>query len=554
MTTRGREGPNPAADEREPADAIAPTGAVTRRQLLALGAGAMASGALVACADDSAGAGSVGPRFQHGVASGDPLPDGVILWTRLTTPDRGAPAEATWELAAEPTFAVVLQTGAVTTDTQRDFTVKVDVRGLAPATTYYYRFRSGAEVSLVGRTRTAPTGQVARLRFGVASCSSYAQGYFHAYRALARRADLAAVIHLGDYIYEYGSGQYGNARPHEPASEALTLADYRTRHAQYKRDPDLQAVHRQHPFITIWDDHESANNAWRDGAENHTPATEGAWAVRKAAAQRAYSEWMPIRDQDDVAKIWRKLSFGDLVDLVLLDTRLWGRSETSGGLFAPMLPEDPTRSLLGDDQEAWLDQQIAGSTARWKLIAQQVMVANLILMPATGASATVLANPDQWHGYPTARRRFLEFLRSSGHGNVVILTGDIHSSWANELVVDPMDPTQYDPSTGVGAIAVELVTPAITSPGLPPLFQPAVDAARPYNPHLRWFDLVRQGYMVLDVTPERTQGAWFLYTDITKATPLDETFAAAWSVATGSTRLLSDAAAAPPETGPPLAP
>jgi alkaline phosphatase D len=403
-------------------------------------------------------------------------------------------------------------------------------------------------VSPIGRTRTAPVGQVERLRFGVASCSSYAQGYFHAYRALARRSDLAAVLHLGDYIYEYGSGEYGSDRPHEPAHEAVTLADYRTRHAQYKRDPDLQEVHRQHPFITVWDDHEAANNAWRDGAENHMPASEGDWQVRKAAAQRAYAEWMPIREQGDPAKIWRKLAYGDLVDLVMLDTRLWGRSVTTGGLYGPRPAEDPTRTLLGDDQEAWLDQQIAGSTARWKLIGQQVMVANLLLMPDT------IANPDQWHGYPTARRRFIEFLRTSGGGNVVVLTGDIHSSWANELIVDPLNPAEYDPATGAGAAAVELVTPGITSPGLPPLFLPAVEAARPYNPHLRWFDLMRQGYMVLDVTPTRVQGAWYLFADIKKPTTGDEVFAAAWAVASGSTRLVQDAAAAGPAAGPPLAP
>jgi alkaline phosphatase D len=519
---------------------------VTRRELLVgLGAVALAP-ALSGCGDDgTAPAVPSGPRFLHGVASGDPVPDGVILWTRVTAAE---PLMVTWEVAATPDFAVLLLSGTVAAGPERDFTVKVDVRGLMPGQTAYYRFRADTVISPIGRTRTAPVGAVARLRFGVASCSSYAQGYFHAYRALARRADLDAVIHLGDYIYEYGSGQYGADRPHEPSHEAISLADYRTRHAQYKRDPDLQEVHRQHPFITVWDDHESANNAWKDGAENHTPATEGDWGVRKAAAQRAYQEWMPIREQGDPARIWRKLAFGDLADLVMLDTRLWGRTQTSGGLYGPSPPEDPARSLLGDDQEAWLDQQIATSTARWKLIGQQVMVANLILMPGT------IANPDQWHGYPTARRRFLEFLRSSGGGNVVVLTGDIHSSWANELVVDPSNPAEYDPATGAGAIAVELVTPGITSPGLPAPFLPVVDAARPYNPHLRWFDLVRQGYMVLDVTPERVQSAWYHFADIKKAAPVEEVFAAAWAVASGSTRLVQDAAATLPPAGPPLVP
>jgi alkaline phosphatase D len=531
-----------------PEDEPQGAGTVTRRDLLrGLSAVALAPGVLAACDDDGGGT-AAGPRFLHGVASGDPLPEGVILWTRVTPalPTPAAPAVlVTWEVAATPQFAAVLFTGTAMATAERDFTVKVDVRGLAPGQTYYYRFRAEAAVSPIGRTRTAPVGPVARLRFAVASCSSYAQGYFHAYRALARRTDLDAVIHLGDYIYEYGSGQYGSDRPHDPPCEAITLSDYRTRHAQYKRDPDLQEAHRQHPFIPVWDDHESANNAWRDGAENHTPATEGVWADRKAAAQRAYAEWMPLRDQADPARIWRKLAFGDLVDLMMLDTRLWGRSETTGGLFGPSPAEDPTRSLLGDDQEAWLEQQIQGSSARWKLLGQQVMVANLILAPG------MIANPDQWHGYPTARRRFLQFLRGAGGGNVVVLTGDIHSSWANELVVDPLNPAEYDPTTGAGAIAVEFVTPGITSPGLPPVFQPAVAAARPYNPHLRWFDLVQQGYMVLDVTPERAQAAWFLFPDIKKAAPVDESFAAAWAAVSGSTRLVQDPAPAPAVTGAP---
>ncbi|HEY0710056.1 MAG TPA: alkaline phosphatase D family protein, partial [Polyangia bacterium] len=307
-------------------------------------------------------------------------------------------------------------------------------------------------------------------------------------------------------------------------------------HAQYKRDPDLQAVHQQHPFITVWDDHETANNAWSTGAENHQ-STEGAWADRKAAGQRAYAEWMPIRDQAD-GRIWRKLTWGDLADLVMLDTRLWARTTTSSALVGPAPQEEPGATLLGDDQEAWLTQQIVGSNARWKLLGQQVMVANLILQPG------MLANLDQWHGYPAARRRFLDSLRTMNSQNVVVLTGDLHSSWANELIVDPLDPAQYDPAMGRNAVAIEFVTPGITSPGLPPVFLGVVESAKPFNPHLRWFDLVQQGYMVLDVTPERVQAAWFLYASIKQPTATPEQFAAAWSVKSGSTRLEADAAAA----------
>ena len=331
-----------------------PPGSVTRRDLLrgaqALGIATLAPAALSGCGSDAE---PPGPEnlFQHGVASGDPVANGVILWTRVS-PARTDLREVEWEVAVDPSFDSIVASGATLTSVDRDFTVKVDVRGLPPGQTFYYRFRAQQRTSPIGRTRTAPAGSVGRARFGVASCSSFAQGYFHAYRALAARTDLDAVIHLGDYIYESGPGQFGDNRASEPAREATTLADYRTRHAQYKRDPDLQEVHRQHPFISVWDDHETANNAWKDGANNHQPETEGAWAARKAAAQRAYAEWMPIREQQDIGRIWRKLAWGDLADLVLLDTRLWARTTSSGAIVGAPPAENPAASLLGDDQAA----------------------------------------------------------------------------------------------------------------------------------------------------------------------------------------------------------
>jgi alkaline phosphatase D len=541
------QGPGSAELPTETAASGPPRGALSRRELLR---GAQALG-VAALAPLGCGSGdeSPGPEqlFQHGVASGDPLPDGVILWTRLS-PASDKPLDVAWEIASEATFDAVVASGAVPTSDERDFTVKVDARGLQPGQSYFYRFRAREQTSPVGRTRTAPTGPTARARFGVASCSSYAQGYFHAYRALAARADLDAIIHLGDYIYESGPGQFGGARAIEPPREATTLADYRTRHAQYKRDPDLQEVHRQHPFICIWDDHETADNSWRDGALNHQPG-EGSWAARKTAAEQAYAEWMPIRDQDDPGRIWRKLAWGDLADLVLLDTRLWARTATTPGIVGVNPVEVAGATLLGEDQATWLEEQIRTSTARWKLIGQQVMVANLILSPG------MIINLDQWHGYPASRRRLLDFLKTSGPSNVVVLTGDLHTSWANELVLDPGDPAQYDRTTGQGAVAVEFVTPGITSPGLPPTLLGVVDQARPFNPHLRWFDLLRQGYLVLDVIPERVQAAWFLYEDIKLPQPSPERFAAAWAVKTGSLRLEEEGApAAAPDTAPPLAP
>ena len=508
---------------------------------------------LVACSDDGENEdpGPLGPEtlFQHGVASGDPLPDGIILWTRVT-PLTDEPVNVKWELASDARFEKIVDSGTFTTSPERDFTVKVDVGDLSAGTTYYYRFKALRRTSPIGRTRTAPSGTVERLRFAIVSCSSFAHGYFHTYRALAAQLDLDAVLHLGDYIYEYNSGGYGNVREYEPENEILTLADYRMRHALYKRDPDLQAVHQQHAFITVWDDHETANDAYKDGAQNHDPATEGAWAERKAAGQRAYAEWMPIREQDAGTRVFRKLSYGNLVDIVMLDTRLWGRTKQSGGIIGAPPAPDPTRTLLGADQETWLSDQLAGSQARWKLIGQQVMVGNLVIQAEAGIP-TVIANLDQWHGYPESRGRLLELLAGSSGSNAIVLTGDIHSSWANDIVALP---SQHD--EGRGSVAVEFVAPAVTSPGLETAeVQALIEQARPFNPQVRWFDAVKRGYLIMDVTPERVQGAWFLFDSIDTPDPRTATFAAAWSVANGQRTLTEESEpAAPRSDAPPAAP
>ncbi len=485
------------------------------------------------------------PRlFQHGIASGDPLPDGVILWTRITTDEA---IDVSYVVGEDPELKQRVAGGTVRTDAERDFTVKVDVRGLMPGRTYYYQFTASDDVSQIGRTRTAPSGPTSRLRFGMVSCSSFAHGYFHGYRAIAARRDLDAILHLGDYVYEYGSREYGDVRAYEPEHECLTLADYRMRHALYKRDEDLREVHRQHVFITIWDDHEVANDGYDVGAENHTEGTEGAWLVRKAAAQRAYREWMPIREQPD-GRIFRKLAFGDLVDLTLLDTRYWKRTKQAAGILGAPPAPDPARVLLGDDQAAWMENELKTSKARWQLLGQQIMVGNLIL-----EAGKQLANLDQWHGYPEARKRLLGFLKDSGVKNVVVLTGDIHSSWANELVNNPLDTTEYDPATGRGSVAVEIVTPGITSPGIPAIFLGLVDKAKPLNPHIRWMELTKRGFVILDVTPERLQSAWYHFEDITSKEPQTPAFANAWSVKAGETRLVMDAAPAPDRDGAPAA-
>ena len=478
--------------------------------------------------------------FKHGVASGDPLADGVILWTRITT---DAPVDVTWEVAEDPAMMKRVANGTFHTDAERDYTVKVDVRGLMPGRTYYYQFHALDDVSMVARTRTLPSGPTERLRLALVSCASFAHGYFHGYQAVAGQADLDAVIHLGDYVYEYGSLEYGDVRPYEPEHECLTLADYRMRHSLYKRDQDVQAVHRQHVFITIWDDHEVANDGYDLGAENHTEGSEGAWLDRKAAALRVYKEWMPIREQPD-GRIFRKLSFGDLADLTLLDTRYWKRTKQAGGILGAPPAPDPTRTLLGDDQAAWMENELKTSKATWQLLGQQVMVGNLIL--ETGKQ---LANLDQWHGYPESRKRLLDFFKTSGVKNVVVLTGDIHSSWANEIVNNPTDTVEYDPATGRGSLAVEIVTPGISSPGVPALFLGLVDKARPLNPHIRWMELTKRGFVILDVTHARVQGAWYHFEDITVPERQTPAFANAWSVKAGETRLVMDSGAAPDREG-----
>ncbi len=532
-------------------------GAISRRDLLksATAFGAVVTPGLAGCSSDDSGGksgpeglpeyeydGPLGPEdlYQHAVASGDPHPDGVVLWTRVT-PMGTEPVDVWWEIGTDTAFEDRVQVGTFTTNADRDFTVKVVVEELDPGTTYYYRFKALGRTSPVGRTKTAPSGATANVRLAACSCSSLAHGYFHAYGAIAARHDLDAVVHLGDYIYEYPSGSYGNVREYEPTNEIVSLADYRMRYAQYRRDMDLQEAHRQHPFIVVWDDHEIANNSYETGAENHTEGAEGAYADRRAAAMQAHREWMPIREAAD-GRIFRKLSYGDLLDVLMLDTRHWAREEPAGDLVGPPVPADDMRELLGQDQFAWLEGELTGSKATWQILGQQVMVGALVL------TDTLIANLDQWHGYPVARRQFIQLLRDVPGGNVVILTGDIHSSWAIDVVVDSLDTDEYDPMTGDGSAAVEFVTPAITSPGIPEMFLSFVDAAVPRNPHVKWFDLAQRGFMIIDVTPERVQSAWFHEKDVTVPADPGRAFVKAFSVASGARHVVEDDAAAPDGT------
>ncbi|MFZ3496976.1 alkaline phosphatase D family protein [Streptomyces sp. 5.8] len=521
-----------------PESAIAPT---PRRRTVVLAAAATAALVPIAALGAEAAHAATGtsedtPSFLHGVASGDPLPDGVLLWTRVTpvsgaVPGSGVgPAVAVgWEVAEDKAFSRIVASGTVTASAASDHTVKADVRGLRPQTAYWYRFTAGATVSPAGRTRTAPaaTTAPAGVRFGVVSCANWEAGYFSAYRHLAARADLDAVLHLGDYIYEYQSGGYPEAkyvvRQHEPLHEILTLADYRTRHGKYKTDPDLQALHRAHPVIAIWDDHEIANDTWSGGAENHDPATEGSFAGRAAAARQAYFEWMPVRTSTE-GTVYRRLRFGTLADLHLLDLRTFRSQQASTGSGAV---DDPERTLTGRAQLDWLKAGLAGSQATWKLVGTSVMIspvafgslpahllgplAELLGLPAGGLAVNV----DQWDGYTDDRRELLGHLTDRSVRNTVFLTGDIHMAWANDV---PVTAATYPWSRSAG---VEFVVTSVTSDNIDDLLHVPADTAslvaetaiKAANRHVKWLDMDAHGYGVLDVTAERSQMDYYVVSD-----------------------------------------
>ncbi len=558
----------------------------SRRDFLkrASGAGALAAAAPFLPGCGSSGALSLGSDqnpFLHGVASGDPLSDRVILWTRVTPPagiEGDIPGMVV--IAEDPELTVDARSFATLAAASRDWTVKLDATGLAPGKTYYYRFRALGFESPLGRTRTAPQGNVEHLRLGVVSCSNFAYGYFNAYRFIAQRPDLDAVLHLGDYIYEYGDGEYGDVRPCDPPTEILTLSDYRRRHAQYKTDPDLQEAHRQHPWICVWDDHETTNNSRRDSAENHTEGVEGVWQVRKAWGQQAYDEWMPIRlpEPGNPNRIWRRLAFGNLVDLWMLDTRLYDRDDEVNAITSPVI-FDEERRLIGPEQRDWLLAGMGSSVATWKLIGQQVMFGQLkatplpdinlplevldaLPLPLVGGEGVsdLYVNGDQWDGYQAERRNILDFIATQGVQNTVVLTGDIHSSWAMDLARDPDNLAQYNPFTGAGALGVEFVATSVSSPGLdivPGLTQlpQLLNAIRLANPHMKYIEGTRRGYLLLDITPAQTIGE-FWYVSTVDTPGGSEAFATAYAVNAGDNHLRAGAVAEPTATLPaaPLAP
>ena len=484
---------------------------VSRRGFLAASSAALGALPLVRSVDALSQV--TNPVFRHGVASGDPLADRVILWTRVTPRGDTAAQRVSWQVARDEKFANTVARGEVETGAARDFTVKLDARALEPATTYYYRFESGGERSAAGRTRTLPRENVARVRLGVVSCSNLPQGYFNAYACLANRLDLDAILHLGDYLYEYSNEQYGDGakygRVPAPNKEMVALQDYRERHAQYKADPDSQAIHRQHPFITTWDDHEFTNNTWNGGAQNHNPdAGEGEWRVRRAAAQQAYFEWMPIREDAPTlqGRIYRTFRFGNLATLFMLDTRMIGRDQQVAREDTAAVA-DPKRQLLGAEQEGWLAEQLVTSVrnnSTWTVLGQQVMFA-----PQTPAGAAA-GNPDSWDGYRGARGRVFDMIERAKVSNLAVLTGDVHSSWAYDLPRDPFK--GYDTATGKGSLGIEFAGTSVTSPsnlGRGPEGPKQLDDTKAARPHLHYVDGRYRGYFVVDLTRERLQADFF---------------------------------------------
>ncbi|MFI9587220.1 alkaline phosphatase D family protein [Streptomyces sp. NPDC052236] len=511
----------------------------SRRTVVKAAAATAAVAAPVLTGAAAASAAQEAPAFLHGIASGDPLPDGVLLWTRLTpTPDalpgsgNGPDTAVSWEVAEDKDFAQVVARGVTTSTAASDHTVKVDVRGLRQASVYYFRFTAGTALSSVGRTRTTPAADATTpgVRFGVASCANWEAGYFSAYRHLAARADLDAILHLGDYIYEYGTGGYPEpkyvVRQHRPSHEILSLADYRTRHATYKTDSDLQAMHAAHPVIAIWDDHEFANDTWSDGAENHTPGTEGAWAARAAAARQAYFEWMPVRASTE-GTVYRRLRFGTLADLHLLDLRSFRSQQSTVGNGGV---DDPERTITGRAQLDWLKAGLAGSDAAWKLVGTSVMISPVafgsvpahLLEPIAGLLGLpkegLAINVDQWDGYTDDRKELLTHLTQRGIKNTVFLTGDIHMAWANDV---PVKAATY-PLTP--SAATEFVVTSVTSDNLDDILHVAPGtvsliasaALRAANRHVKWLDMDAHGYGVLDVTAERSQMDYYALSDRTK--------------------------------------
>ncbi len=438
--------------------------------------------------------------FYHGVASGDPLATSVIIWTRVT-PDNISEVAVKWAISSNSAMENPVKSGTITTNTARDYTVKIDVKGLAENTTYYYQFEALNGQSAIGRTKTTAADDKSAVKLAVVSCSNYEAGYYNAFARIAEKDDLNAVVHLGDYIYEYQPGGYGDStlsRKHLPAKEIISLSDYRTRYAQYRLDKDFQKVHQMHPFITIWDDHEVANNVYKEGAQNHQPE-DGDFMTRKEAAKQAYFEWLPVRD-NATKDIYRTVKFGNTVDLIMLDERLAGRTYPVDSVSQSEF-EAADRTMLGAEQLTWFKNELKTSDATWKVIGNQVIFSPCDI---SGLGFGSPVNLDAWDGYPYERSQISQFLANEKIENVIITAGDTHSSWAFEVPSED----------GKSNIAIEIGTPSITSANsdeytpLEKVLQ-AEKVLGVKNPHLKYTDLKNHGYVILSLTEAETIAEWY---------------------------------------------
>jgi len=483
------------------------------------------------------------PTYVHGVASGDPDDNSVIIWTRVSGLKKSQPVS--WQVALDASFEQVVSSGVEVTNPHQDYTVKAVATGLDSGQVYFYRFACDGVSSPVGKTRTLPTGQLGKLGLALASCSNYAFGYFNAYNAIANDEAIDFVLHLGDYIYEYSATGWGAEtalslnRAHTPINEIVSLQDYRERHAQYKADPDSQRMHAAKPLLLVWDDHESTNNPWVGGAQNHQPADEGRWIDRRDNAIRAYYEWMPIREPSVGAErknFWRRYQFGNLATLVTLESRHTGRSEQIdyGDFLGRIQSLDdaeafkrdvlgaPDRTMISPAMEAFLSSELRRSKAQgvqWRLIGNAIPMAKTpvpdlasmgITMPdrqaaPLGISADLVWKgrwnlplyPDTWDGYAWAREQFYSLCKQCDVSDLLVLTGDSHSFWANQLTAEDGQ-----------SMGLELGTAGISSPGdfidegFDRLTAKRIDEVfAQHAPDIRWTSNLHQGYVRLILTP-----------------------------------------------------
>lgn len=493
-------------------------------------------------------------RFGHGVASGDPLQDRVIIWTRAepVDPEFNGTINVEWEISTTESFDENIKSGVFITDADRDFTVKVDVTGLSAGQNYYYQFKVGERVSQTGETKTLAQSGTDPVNLAVVSCSNYPWGFFNGYRAIAESGPFDAVLHLGDYIYEYPIGTYQSPKAEElgrlvdPPHEITKTEDYRRRYALYRSDEDLQEIHRKYPFICAWDDHEFANNAYATGAENHSD-DEGDWQVRRRAATKVYMEWMPVRIPETDLPTVRAFNFGKLATLAMLDTRVVGRERpleygrdveviTVDGEERPDYAafherlETEERSLLGSHQETWLDQTLASSAESgipWQILGQQIIMSYRPEPPLSsvfteeeiagfsdGERRSMYVaenfggyyNPDAWDGYQPARRRVLDMFEKYA-GNPIVLTGDTHCAWGMSIT-DEMGGKHYGAEFGVQGI---------TSPGRGDRIgkvDEVVQAYYDFLPHMAYANIHERGFLTLRIDERETIASWHMLSTI----------------------------------------